>query len=343
MLDIFRTDAFSLTTLSDAFIKAPYKPARIGALGWFRSKGIRSTTAVIEWKDGQLALIQTSPRGGPASTKDRVKRTAESFIVPHLEREATIYAEEVQNVRTFGSEDNAEAVQAVVDEKLQELRQDHEVTLEHMRAGAIQGLVKDADGSTLFDLFAKFGVSQQTATLTADSGSDNGNALRASIQAAQRLSENDLGAAPITGWTVLCGKTFFEDVQEDLGATQSIRYADAAQLINSQTQGDINNGGMRAFNFAGVRFEEYRGKVGSTPFFADGEGYLVPYGPDIFRTYFAPADFVEAVNTLGQPGYAKMVEDKDLNRWVRIHTQSNPLVLCLRPRAIVKLAVTVTT
>lgn len=339
MLDIFRTDAFSLTTLSDAFIKAPYVPGQIGRMGLFRSKGIRTTTAVIEWKDGQLALIPTSPRGGPATQLANMKRTAETFLVPHLEKDATIYADEVQNVRAFGSEDNAVAVSAIVDEKLAELRADHEVTLEHMRASAIQGIVKDSDGSTLVQLFTKFDVVQQTSALLADAGADTGNTFRASLQDAQRLSEADLGNAPITGWTVICGKDFFVDAQKDLGVTQSIRYQDANRLLNSQRVEAI--GGARAFDFGGVRFVEYVGSTGGTAFFADGEGYLVPSGPDIFRTYFAPADFVETVNTLGMPGYAKIVSDSELNRWVRVHTQSNPLVICLRPRAIIKLSVTV--
>ena len=303
MLDIFRTDAFSLTTLSDAFIKAPYVPGQIGRMGMFRSKGIRSTTAVIEWKDGQLNLIQTSPRGGIGAQAVRAKRTAETFLVPHLEKEAVIYADEVQNVRSFGSEDNTEAVTEVVNEKLGELRADHEVTLEHMRAGAVQGIVLDADGSTLFNLFTKFGVSPQTAALAADDDTDTGNTFRASLQAAQRLAEADLGSAPVTGWAILCGKDFFVDAQKDLGVTQSIRYQDkGGSLLNSQRSEVV--GGARSFEFGGVRFIEYVGSTGGTAFFADGEGYLVPQGPDIFRTYYAPADFVETVNTLGMPGYA---------------------------------------
>lgn len=333
MLDIFRTDAFSLTSLSDAFIKAPYAPGRIGAMGLFRSKGIRSTTAVVEWKDGQLELIQSSPRGGPASTKDRVKRTAESFIVPHLEREATIYAEEVQNVRTFGSEDNTEAVQAVVDEKLAELRADHEVTLEHMRIGAIQGLVKDADGSTLFNLFTKFGVSQTTGTVSPNDSTDAGDALRAEVVAIQRSIEAVLGGSPISGYHAFCGADFFDQLRADLGVVQTLRYADPQSLLRQEAN-------VRSFSFAGVTWEEYRGSVNGTPFVPAAEAYMIPMGADIFRTYFAPADFIEAVNTLGQPGYAKMVQDAELNRWVKVHTQSNPLVLCLRPNAVAKVTIT---
>jgi hypothetical protein len=64
----------------------------------------------------------------------------------------------------------------------------------------------------------------------------------------------------------------------------------------------------------------------------------VPEGTGIFRTYNAPADFLETVNTVGLPIYAKTSVDPEFQRWVKIHSQSNPLTLCLRPRAIVKLS-----
>ena len=68
---------------------------------------------------------------------------------------------------------------------------------------------------------------------------------------------------------------------------------------------------------------------------------MAPRGaPIIFSTYFAPADFIETVNTVGLPVYAKQSVDEQLQRWAKIHTQSNPLALCTRPRAVVKLTLT---
>ena len=61
-------------------------------------------------------------------------------------------------------------------------------------------------------------------------------------------------------------------------------------------------------------------------------------GTSIFQTYYAPADFVEAANTVGLPIYAKQYRDEKLNRSVTIHSQSNPLALCLRPKAVVKVS-----
>ena len=333
MLDIFKDDAFELTTLSDAFIKAPYKPGRIGALGLFRSRGVTQTSVVIEWKDGRLSLIQTSPRGGPGSNIGSEKRKAESFLVPHLERESTVLADEVQNVRAFGSENAVEGVQQLVNERLADLRAMHEVTLEHMRATAIQGLVLDADLSTLVNLFTKFNVSQSTGTITPHATSDEGDALRGEVVTIQRAIEDIMGAAPISGYRAFCGKNFFDELRADYGVVQTLRRADPQSLLQQQAN-------ARSFSFAGVTWEEYRGKTGGTAFFADDEAYLYPEGSDIFATYFAPADFVETVNTMGLPGYAKIVADDQLNRWVKIHTQSNPLVICLRPDAVVKVTIT---
>jgi hypothetical protein len=321
MLDIFRTDAFSLASLTDAILKAPYKPGRIGSLGLFRERGITTTTVVVEEKNGRLSLIQTSPRGGPGSTIGAEKRTARSFVVPHLERESTILADEVQNVRAFGSPDAAQGVQQIVNERLADLRAMHEVTLEHLRAGAIKGLVLDADGSTLLNLFTAFGVSQSDAEF------DLAGDVRAQTVAAQRQIEGVLGAEVVSGYRAFCGDDFFDALIEADSIKESLKYQESALL-----RGDLRSG----FLYGGVTFENYRGSLGGTPFIPAGEAYVFPEGTSIFATYFAPADFVETVNTVGLPVYAKQAIDDEFNRWVKLHTQSNPLAICLRPDAVVK-------
>jgi hypothetical protein len=341
MLDIFRSDAFGVTTLTDSINTMPYKPGRLGALGLFRSKGIRTTTVTIEEKNGTLRLIQTSPRGGVPSNEGKVKRTARSFPVPHLERESNITADECQNVRQFGSEDQTLAVQTLVDEQQATLRQAHEVTLERHRMGALQGIILDADGDQLINLFTAFGVSQHTGVIAVDDASDDGDNLRRQIRGLQREIEDELKAerALVTGYRAFCGPDFIDNLRSDVGVVNTLRYADPNALRENQAEG-------AAFNFGGVAWEEYRGSVededgDSQDFVADDEAYLVPVGPDVFRTYFAPADFIEAVNTLGLPIYTKILPDPSgANRFVKVHTQSNPLCLNVRPRAVIKLTIT---
>jgi hypothetical protein len=322
-LDIFRGDAFGVVSLTDAFIKRPYQPGRIGSLGLFRERGITTTTVVIEEKNGRLSLIPASPRGGPAGTIGAERRTARPFQVVHLERESTVLADEVQNVRAFGSENGTQAVQDIVNERLTDLRAMHEVTLEHLRVGAIKGQLLDADGSSvLLDLFTGFDVSQETAEL--DLAADE---VRSQVVAIQRQIEAKLGAEPISGYRAFCGDDFFDALIGAEGVRETLKYQESRTLRE-----DLRGG----FQFAGVTWENYRGKVGSVDFFPADEAYVVPEGTGIFQTYFAPADFLETVNTVGLPGYAKIAIDQEFSRWAKVHTQSNPLCLCLRPDSVVK-------
>jgi hypothetical protein len=322
MIDIFRNDAFGLVSLTDTINKMPHKPARIGTLGLFAEKGITTKTAVIEEKDGQLTLIQTSPRGGPASTIGAMKRRARSFQVPHLERDSTVMPDEVQDVRAFGSEDTAAGVQAVVNDRLSELRPMHEVTLEHLRVGAIKGLILDADGSTLFNLFTEFGVAQHIVDI------DLGGDVRNECVAIQRLSEAELGAETVSGYRAFCGDQFFDTFIASTQVKETLKYQESRVLRT-----DLRAG----FEFGGIVWENYRGRVGSTDFFPTGDAFVVPEGTGIFKTYFAPADFLETVNTVGLPLYAKVAVDPEFGRWAKVHTQSNPLALCLRPRAVIRI------
>ena len=100
---------------------------------------------------------------------------------------------------------------------------------------------------------------------------------------------------------------------------------------------------MRAgFNFGGLTFEEYRGQATdlngvSRRFIAAGEAHAFPLGTiDTFSTYFAPADFNETANTLGQVLYAKQ-QPRKFERGTDLHTQANPLPMCHRPGVLVKL------
>ena len=65
--------------------------------------------------------------------------------MPHIALEDTILADEVQNVRAFGSS-MLEGVQAVVNQRMSEMATKMDATLEHLRIGAIKGQILDADG-----------------------------------------------------------------------------------------------------------------------------------------------------------------------------------------------------
>ena len=162
ILDIFGNDAFSMTSLTATINDAPYKPGRIGDMGLFIDAGVNSTTVSVESKNGTLRLLPTKERGAPATQAKGSKRALRDFRLTHIPHDGTILADEVQNVRAFGSTSALEGVRAVVNQRLTDIRANHEVTLEHLRLGAIKGLILDADGSVIYNLFDEFKVQQQT-------------------------------------------------------------------------------------------------------------------------------------------------------------------------------------
>ena len=61
--------------------------------------------------------------------------------------------------------------------------------------------------------------------------------------------------------------------------------------------------------------------------------------PGLFQSKYAPADYMETVNTVGLPYYAKQWQMEGGKGRV-LESQSNPLHLCTRPNAIVEITAT---
>lgn len=330
MLDIFKDDAFGVVPLTDAINKLKFVPSRIGQLGLFTETSVPTTSVAIEERDGLLSLVSPSARGGPGSTmgKDR-GRSMLSVSVPHFEVNDAIMADEVQGVRAFGSETEVEMVADKINERAQIISQSLEATQEYARIGAIKGTVTYADASTL-DLFNLFGVSQQSEVdFDLDNASPASGALRKKCASVIRTIQTELGGAPMTGAHAFCSSQFFDDLIAHPEVRETyLNWVEAQEMRNGYAYG--------AFPFGGIMWEEYRGSVGGTNFVADNKAHIFPIGvPGLFRTYYAPADYIETVNTNGQRLYAKQYEMPN-GKGVNLDIQMNALNICTRPRTLIQ-------
>ncbi|WP_294948580.1 major capsid protein [Sulfurivirga sp.] len=322
MLDL--TNHFTLTKLTASINELPYKPGRIGELGLFQEDGITTTTAVIEQYEGVLSLVEVAPRGAPAANVNDSKRKIVSMAVPHIPQRATILAAEVQNVRAFGTENQLEGLEQVISRRLSIMKRNLEYTIESHRLSAIMGKYYDAAGNQV-SLYSTFGVSQKTVNfaLATDTTEVTGK-----IQQVLDEIENALGGLAYDGITVICSPQFYDALIVHPKVKEAyLNYSAAAQLRGEAI--------LTEFVFNGVRFIRYRGTTDvKVP---DGQAYAFPTGvAELFITRYAPADYVETVNTVGLPYYAKM-EPMDFNKGYQLEAQSNPLNICTRPRAVIKL------
>lgn len=337
LLDAFNTDAFSCISLTDAINRMPFKPSRIGKMGLFSDRGIPTTVAVVEEKDGVLALIPTAARGGIPTVQPNSDRHVRNFAVPHIPLVATVRADEVQDVRVFGSEDQLQGVAQVVNDKIEAMRQSHEMTLEYHRLGAIKGLVLDSDGVTVvYNLFTEFGCTQLAPVLGGFAEFDftaATPAVKVTCLNIIRAIETNLGNAPYSYIHCFCDATFFDGLTNEAGVIAA--YA-AQTYLASHDSAALLEDRRRGFFYGGIYFEEYPGTVGGVQLLEAGAAYFFPVGcPGLFTTTYAPADYIETANTIGRPLYAKQ-ERMDFDKGVMLETQSNPLCLCTRPMTLVR-------
>jgi len=327
----FNNPAFSMSSLTAAINIIPNRFGRIEALKIFPDKPVRTRQVMVEEQNGVLNLLPTMPVGAPGTVGTRGKRAMRSFVVPHIPHDDVVLPEEVQGIRAFGSETEMETIASVMARHLQTMRNKHAITLENLRMGALKGVILDADGSVIYDLFKEFDITP--AVVNFELANANSNVKKACANVLRHFEDNLKGEF-MTGVHCLCSPEFFDSLTDHGKVKDAFAYSQQrAVLIDDMRSG---------FTFGGVTFEEYRGQAtdmnGVTRrFIAAGEAHAFPLGTvDTFSTYYAPADFNETANTLGQALYAKQ-EPRKFDRGTDLHTQSNPLPMCHRPGVLVKL------
>ncbi|AZF64179.1 MULTISPECIES: major capsid protein [unclassified Pseudomonas] len=320
---IFEDDAFSVSSLTAAINDQEYLPGRISSLGLFREEGISTLTVQIE-KDGDtLALVPAGERGTSGLVVGGTKRQLIPFNTVHLPERFTIKADEIQGIRAFGTRSELQAVQDVVNKRLAKARRQLDATHEFQRMGALNGQVLDADGKTvLLDIYKSFGVNRQKLQMGLNSPDTE---LRVKCGEALDMQEEALGSVTSSGSRAMCGKNFWNK----LIVHKSVKET----YLNTMQAASLRGDARESFEFGGIVWERYRGKVAGVAFVHDDKALLIPEGvPDLYISSFAPADYMETVNTQGIPYYSK-IEPLPFNKGVAGEAQSNPLHLCTRPRA----------
>jgi hypothetical protein len=331
-LDIFKQDAFRLTSMLQAIREVDYRPMRLGELGIFTPNPVRTETVAIEKLGETLALIQTSERGAPLDQRKTEKRDIRDFRTVRLAEEDTIYSSELANIRAFGTETELMQVQAEIARRLSGpggLESKIELTLENMRLGAVQGIVKDADGSTIRNWFTEFGVAQPAEIdFDLDNASPASGVVRKKCNEVVRAMIKAAKGVWVPGSYVhaLCGDAFWDD----LTAHSEVRQT----YLNTQQAADLRNGNTyEAFAYGGIVWENYRGTDDGTTVGIDTNSakFFPVNAPGAFLEVFSPGERFGHIGQLGERIYPMIVPDRDRDMWAKIEVYSYPLHICTRP------------
>ena len=332
MVNPFAADAFNMVSLTNAINILPNNYGRLREMKLMPGRGVRTRTIVIEECNGILNLLPTKPVGAPGTQQQRGKRKVRSFVVPHIPADDWIDPSEYQGIRAFGSENAMASLASILNDHLADLRNKHAITLEFLRWGALKGEILDANGETLFNLFNEFEIAKKTVYF--DLGTDTTKVQTKCFEVSRHIEDNLKGEV-MSHVHTFCSSEFFDK----LIVHPNVQ---AAYANHSGAIAVMGGDPRKKFVHNGIVFEEHRGLAtdmeGNTRrFIAAGKAIAFPVGTgSTFATYYAPADFIETANTIGKDLYAKQQPSK-FGRGVDIHTQSNPLPMCMRPAVLVEL------
>lgn len=324
--DIFNNSAFHLTEMSGTINKRDYIPGLLGRLGIFKPKGVRTRSIWIDRTQSQINLIQTSPLGSAPEQADKRTRDMISLTIPRLYKQDVLSASELDGIRAFGTESELEAVGTEVRDRLDRLNQDMALTEEKHRLGALQGILLDADGSTIYNYYTEFGEAAPASfnfalsTTTTNVGLKCLDVKEAMLVAAKGSMMDG------TRVHALCGATFYRNLISHASVQKEWEGWRASAAVRNLDPFDM-------FEFGGIVFHNYRGTDdGSTIAIGAKEAKFFPVGSqDMFEVAYAPYESLGAVGSRGQRLYANILRDPKRDFFAEIELFSYPLHYCKRP------------
>lgn len=336
-MDVFQGDAFHTFELTAALDKVEYVPGFLGSLGIFEPVPVRTKTVAVEIReDSTLTLVPTSPRGAPPTQTSVDKRNIRDFRTARIALTDTLHADEIQDIRAFGMVTELQQAQEEIMRRQLKLRRRIDLTLEHMRLGAIQGIVLDADGGTLINWFTEFGISQPAEIdFDLDNASPaNGAVIKKCNQVTRAMRRNAKGAW-IEGFTqahALVGDNFWDDLTTHPHVEKTFANWQAAVDMRN----DLSRPWRGGFTFGNITWWNYRGTDdNSTVAVGTDKAHFFPVGGDeVFQHGMSPGESFEWANTPGQLFYSRLIPDEKRNEFVEIDVRSYPLMACTRPEML---------
>jgi hypothetical protein len=330
MLDVFNDDAFSMQSLTARMNELPEVPTVLGSLNVFEEQGVSTVNISVEKQVENLTLVERGARNGPGEQVGGETRNLRNFSIPHFKRVDSVMADEVQGIRAFGSETTVETVMDRVMTKVSRHNRSFDFTLEHMRLGALSGTILDKDGNTIYNLFNEFSVAPPSAVdfVLGTAATD----VRSKCATIRDRIEDALEGMMVQRVYGLAGDSFFHKLVTHDKVEQTYRNWEASVALRNDPR--------LPFEFGGISWIRYhtkpKAKAGNnaTALIADTSARFVVSGvPELYITRFAPAPYIETVNTIGLPRYAKQWANKN-GTGIELEMQMNALCLCTVPSVL---------
>ncbi len=338
-LDIFRTDDFRATTMTEMVADIDYVPYELDNMGIFEPEYLRTTTVTLYNKEGDLERIPTTERGTPEPTADRKGRVIRQFEGHRLAKRDKVRSHEVQDILAphLPAPVRLQTANELVAERQASLLDDLNYTKEFHRLGGLQGITYDADGETVIDdWYELFGITKPAPIMfdfAAFRTMETQGDLRAMIDAdintpMQRALKRR--RRPGTRIHALVGDDFWSAL------TSSPAYE--RTMLTDQGRVMLNDTRLwTAVDVGGVVWHHYYGSDDKALAIPDDGAIFFPMGAkDVFKVYYMPGENFAEANERGREEYSILTWDyrPNMMEWMEIYVKSYPVFACLCPQAL---------
>lgn len=278
---------FGVNSLSEAINELPATPSILNDLNIFKKEYKTTTYVSVERKENVLTLVANTPRGGVGDPVKSHRHAPKTFNMMHLVKDDIVRADDVQNLRAFGSQSQTMAVADLVNDKLAGMKADIDYTIEHARLGALKGKILDADGKTVIaDIYKEFGLTRKSVNWALSTKTTQVTALINSYK--QDIGKLRRGES-ITGYVCLVSPAFMNTlIAHDSVEKYYARHQDGLTYREGNTDVSFIHNGIKFVVYAdefesGLKLEDDEGydlradnkTWGVMTVFDDGQGNLV--------------------------------------------------------------------
>lgn len=324
----------------------PLEYGLIGKMGVFDNRfGTQKDFFVTKRIQDDMPLLEDRNWETTRPTLARQEYTGVKFPIGHYPVADMIMPSDIDglaNVESLVPGTEMESVARLRTEKIDRIRKVHTQFHEFVRGYALttgkvyapNGTLKTSYGTEV-DVYAEWGITRGTAQVDLTVGTNplsSVNALFGELQGRARSGD------ALTGYVVLCGKTFFQDLITNEYISEIFAQA---QLLGRQSLlvGRLGNelgldARYRSFDYGGVLFVEAPDVIGGRPVVAANKGVAFPLGTKLGRLHFAPPNRFDTLNRVSQASYLweKMGEDQDK---LELTSETNVSAVLDRPDLVI--------
>jgi hypothetical protein len=342
-LDIFRNDAFSVTSLRRQVSNTPFIPRMLGEMALFDSKPINTRNVLLYEEDGNIRLIPVTEVGSPDVQQIRDRGRLRALSTVRLAKMDTVRASELLGVANMALPEDIRMRNAIdlVNKRMSKLKSDMEATKELHRLGALQGKLLDADGTTvIYDYFAEYGIATPpvlSINFSTTSENDLMMYFQENVYVPMQLALKNRAA---NGFRVgaLVGDYYWGRLMRHPGFRKIYEYEQQAIAIARAANPLVQPNNWQQVDFAGITWINYRGSTSGDIAIPSNTAKFFPIGAqDVFDVYWSPGETLLDITSEGRPEYPYIQPDvrDQMPAHVDIHLRAYPLYACIFPKALI--------